>query len=102
MMELELPAEQFLSLWSHPNSEWVVVDVREAEELEMGKIPGAISMPLTVLFQQYVKLPTTRPLALVCLSGRRSAEAVQFLCERGYQATNLAGGMLAWEGPVEV
>lgn len=101
MIELELEAEDFLTLWSHPDSEWMVVDVREMEEQDMGRIPGAISMPLTVLFQQYKKLPTTRPLAVVCLSGRRSAEAVQFLCEKGYRATNIAGGMLAWPGPVE-
>ncbi|HBQ96584.1 MAG: rhodanese-like domain-containing protein [Firmicutes bacterium] len=101
-MEVELAADEFWTIWSHSDSDWVVVDVREPEELEMGKIPGAVSMPLTLLYQRYPELPTARPLALVCFSGRRSAEAVEFLIEKGYRAMNVAGGMLAWPGPVEV
>ena len=35
---------------------------------------------------------------IVCRSGGRSARAVQFLESYGFQAINMVGGMLAWEG----
>ena len=35
---------------------------------------------------------------MVCKIGGRSAQAVQWLQQQGYDAVNLAGGMLDWEG----
>ena len=39
-MEVELAADEFWTIWSHSDSDWVVVDVREPEELEMGYLYG--------------------------------------------------------------
>ena len=33
----------------------------------------------------------------VCRSGGRSGQATEFLTYHGYDATNMVGGMLAWE-----
>ena len=38
------------------------------------------------------------PLVVVCKVGGRSAQVTAWLNRQGYEAVNLAGGMLAWEG----
>ena len=47
------------------------------------------------------ELPTDQDVVMVCLSGARSARAAQFACQAGVKAVNMAGGMMAWRGPVE-
>lgn len=37
-----------------------------------------------------------QPIYVICRSGNRSATATRMLLEAGYQATNVAGGMRAW------
>ncbi len=78
-----------------------IIDVREAEELESGKIPGIIHIPLGLLEFRLQDLNKETPYIAVCRSGGRSGRAVQLLEERGYEATNMNGGMLEWTGPVE-
>lgn len=79
----------------------LVVDVREPDEFAEGHIPGCRLLSLGSLAQRMGELPTDRPLVLVCRSGARSAMATQALNQAGYDAANMAGGMLAWRGPVE-
>jgi len=38
-----------------------------------------------------------RPIICVCRSGARSARAATFLLEQGLPASNLEGGMMAWD-----
>lgn len=38
---------------------------------------------------------------LICRSGARSAQAGQFLAAKGFNVTNVLGGMLDWEGETE-
>lgn len=83
------------------NQGTAIIDVREAEELESGKIPGAIHIPLGLLEFRLQDLNKATPYIVVCRSGGRSGRAVQLLEERGYEATNMNGGMLEWTGPVE-
>ena len=52
-----------------------IVDVREPNEYAAGHIPGAKSHPLSSF--DPTKLPTGKPLILVCQAGGRSARALQ-------------------------
>ena len=79
----------------------LVVDVREPGEYAQGHIPGCTLMPLGVLGARLAELPKDRELVVVCRSGGRSAMATQHLTKAGYKALNMAGGMMAWRGPVE-
>ena len=79
----------------------LVVDVREPSEHAQGHIPGCTLMPLGVLGARLSELPKDRELVMVCRSGGRSAMATQQAAKAGYRATNMAGGMMAWRGPVE-
>lgn len=82
------------------------VDVREEHEFHgpLGRLPGARWIPLGALEERLRELPKDRPILVVCRSGARSAKACTRLREAGFDATNLAGGMIAWnraELPIE-
>jgi rhodanese-related sulfurtransferase len=51
------------------------VDVREPHEYAAGHIPGAINHPLSQFEPHH--LPGDKPVVLVCLSGARSAKALE-------------------------
>lgn len=75
-----------------------LVDVREPAEAEVVTIPGSRLIPLH-RFQDgtaFDDLDPQRPLVLFCKLGGRSAQAAAAARDRGYQVTELAGGVLAW------
>lgn len=82
----------------------IVLDVRTQEEYDAGHIPGAVCLPVDTLADGdlSILLPDKQaPLVVCCRTGHRSAEAAHVLTELGYtDVTDLAGGMLAWEGEV--
>ncbi|MEK3888712.1 rhodanese-like domain-containing protein [Bacillus sp. FSL K6-3431] len=78
-----------------------ILDVREAEEVAKGKIPGVIHIPLGLLEFRLQDLNKSKEYIVVCRSGGRSGSAVQLLESRGYQVVNMVGGMLEWQGEIE-
>lgn len=83
------------------NEKPFVLDVREPGEHSQGHIPGCVLIPLGQLGQRVGELPTDRQIVAVCRSGARSGMATQHLRQAGLNVLNMAGGMLAWRGPVE-
>lgn len=73
-----------------------VLDVREPVEWHHGRIEGAVHVPLTQVPGRLEELPRDQQLLVVCKVGGRSAQATAFLREKGFEAINLAGGMLEW------
>ncbi|GFZ75925.1 hypothetical protein GCM10010978_16930 [Compostibacillus humi] len=78
-----------------------IIDVREDEEVAMGKIPGAKHIPLGQIPERMKELDRNKQYYIVCRSGGRSGNACRFLHHEGYDVTNVAGGMLEWEGETE-
>ena len=78
-----------------------IIDVREVDEVAEGKIPGAIHIPLGLLEFRMQELDKSTEYTMVCRSGGRSGRAAQLLESHGYKVVNMAGGMLAWDGPIE-
>lgn len=76
----------------------VVIDVREPSEFAEGSVPGARNIPLGELVDRVGEIPRGVTIACLCRSGGRSARAQEFLIGQGYEAVNLTGGMLAWQG----
>ena len=74
----------------------VLVDVREPEEWQAGHAPDARHLPLGQLGALVEQLPPDAPIVVICRSGARSGVATKWLTDQGYDAVNLAGGMLAW------
>ena len=77
--------------------EMAVLDVREPEEWAAGRIAGSVHVPVGELVARQDEIPEDAPLLVVCRTGSRSAWATEMLARAGYDATNLAGGLVAWE-----
>ncbi len=75
-----------------------LLDVRTGAEHAGGRIEGARSVPVTELAARLagLGLDPGRPVVAICLSAHRSIPAVRLLRARGFEARQLAGGMLAW------
>ena len=74
------------------------IDVREPDELELGGVAGAVSVPLGDLPGHTVTLPPGRPLLVYCASGMRSTTAASLLERAGVgPVVNLRGGYGAWQ-----
>jgi len=74
-----------------------VIDVREAEEVAEGMIPGAKHIPLGELPYRHHEIPQTEEIIMVCRSGHRSGKACEYLQMLGFTGLkNMVGGMLAW------
>lgn len=82
----------------------LVLDARRRAEFADGHLPGAMNIAHTRLLSRLSAVPKDRPILVHCASGGRSARACSLLQRHGYEVTNLAGGMLAWQqagAPVE-
>lgn len=78
-----------------------IIDVREVEEVEEGKIPGAVNIPLGLVEFRMHELDKSKEYIMVCRSGGRSGRATEFLESHGFNVINMQGGMLSWGGKVE-
>ncbi len=77
-----------------------ILDVRTAGEFQGGFLKNAMQANWNDP-EEFLKrtgaLDKARPVYVYCLSGARSNAAANWLNERGYQAYNLSGGMMAWK-----
>lgn len=74
-----------------------VIDVRMAHEHEAGHIAGTRLIELTDLSAAADSIDRATPVIFYCRSGGRSAMATEAFLQAGYDAHNMAGGMLAWD-----
>ncbi|WP_066187304.1 rhodanese-like domain-containing protein [Gracilibacillus timonensis] len=79
-----------------------VIDVREDDEVARGMIPNAKHIKLGELPEHLTELDDQTDYYIICRSGGRSSRAAQYLLAKGYQAINVDGGMLAWNGETVV
>ena len=73
-----------------------VLDVREDNEWEGGRIAGALHVPMNDVPNRLAEVPKDGPVFVVCAAGGRSAQVTEFLRGQGYDAVNVAGGMNDW------
>ena len=73
-----------------------LIDVREPYEHEAGRIAGDRLLVLTELAAQAESIDRDRPVVFYCRSGSRSAMATEAFRGAGYDAHNMAGGLLDW------
>ena len=85
---------------THGEGAYVLVDVRQPQEYQLGHIPGARLVPLPELVRDMARLPADKELVVYCHSGARSMAAATMLAEEGFQGPiyNLSGGMMHWDG----
>jgi adenylyltransferase/sulfurtransferase len=79
-----------------------ILDVRNPEEYQICRIPGSKLLPLPELAQRHGELSKDQEMVVHCKSGMRSAKAIAFLKQQGFQKLrNLQGGILAWADRID-
>src|SRR6516225_7608854 len=74
-----------------------LIDVREPFEFEIARIDRAKLIPLGEISERADELRREQAFIIHCHSGRRSAQAVRLLKQRGFNKVyNLEGGIDAW------
>jgi sulfur-carrier protein adenylyltransferase/sulfurtransferase len=78
-----------------------VLDVREPHEYQICNLHGHL-IPLGELPRRVHELDSAREIVAHCKSGKRSAQAVDFLRQAGFRKIyNLRGGILSWSTEVD-
>src|SRR5712692_3319507 len=78
-----------------------ILDVREPHEFQICNLKGHL-IPLGELPRRVHELDSSREIVAHCRSGKRSAEAVDFLRKAGFRKIlSLKGGILAWSDEVD-
>jgi rhodanese-related sulfurtransferase len=81
--------------------EHIIVDVREADELEEGKIQGAINIPLGQLIRKArngeIDNLKGRKICTYCSGGYRGNIAADELQKEGFDTVTIEGGYTAWK-----
>ncbi len=84
--------------------DFVLVDVREPNEYEINRIPGAVLIPKGEFLNGNAlgELSPEKQVVLHCKSGVRSAEALAVLKGAGFaDAVHVGGGVAAWVNQVD-
>jgi hydroxyacylglutathione hydrolase/adenylyltransferase/sulfurtransferase len=74
----------------------VLIDVRRAYEWDAGRIAGARHIEINEVAREAETIPTDRPVVFYCRTGSRSSLAAAAFRDAGWDAYNLAGGLVAW------
>lgn len=93
------------------DSEFLLVDVREPNELELASLPDGdfINMPLSELRErrldavpENLRQDKELEVVLFCHKGLRSAQVTVFLRQQGWSnAVSMAGGIDAWADEID-
>jgi rhodanese-related sulfurtransferase len=86
------------ALATHSKGDATFLDVRDLQEVNLGKIPGAVHISRGNLEGKVEAIiPRDTPLVVYCGGGSRSALAADTLRQMGYTAvSSLAGGFRGW------
>jgi adenylyltransferase/sulfurtransferase len=79
-----------------------IIDVREPNEWQINRIPGAELIPLGEIPRRYAEIDAAEEIVVQCKMGGRSAKAADFLRSVGFKRVlNLRGGILDWIDKVD-
>ena len=80
-----------------------IIDVREADEVAIAKLPNSIHIPLAQVLNRSSEIDPARETVVHCKMGGRSARAIEALKRSGFAGnlTNLKGGIIAWSNEVD-
>ena len=82
--------------------QYVIIDVRESDEVSNGFIENSQNMPLGLLIRNakkgQIEELREKKICVYCASGYRGNIAADELVEAGFSAVNLEGGYAVWTG----
>lgn len=94
-----ITSKQLYKLLNTTRRKIVVLDVREKDEVDKGKIPGSLFIPRSYLELRIENVVPEKdtPIVAYCATGGRSIYVVKTLHDMGYQNVyNLSGGIESW------
>jgi len=102
----EMTVQELKQLLDSGTKDFVLVDVRNPNEYEIAKIPGAVLVPLPDIEQglgveKVKQLMNGHRLIAHCKMGGRSAKALGILKESGIEGINVKGGITAWSREID-
>jgi len=102
----EMTVQELKQLLDNETKDFVLVDVRNPNEYEIAKIPGAVLVPLPDIEQglgveKVKQLLNGHRLIAHCKMGGRSAKALGILKESGIEGINVKGGITAWSREID-
>jgi rhodanese-related sulfurtransferase len=80
-----------------------IIDVREDNEVAIGRIPNSVHIPLAQVLPRMDEIDPNRETVVYCKMGGRSARAIDALGRSGFQGklVNLKGGIIGWSKEVD-
>ena len=80
-----------------------IIDVRQPDEHDFARIPGAKLIPLGEVVGRMSEIDPAKDAVIHCKMGGRSAKAIEALSAAGFSGTliNLRGGITAWSNEVD-
>ncbi len=100
----ELTPTDYVRRWPERagGREVLLLDVREAEELTLARLPEARHMPMREVPARLGELPKDGAIVVMCHGGVRSARVAQYLIANGFERVfNLQGGIDAWSVEID-
>ena len=86
----------------HKSGDAILLDVREASELEICRIEGALHIPMSEIPAHCETLTKDQPIVVFCHHGMRSLNVQNFLISKGFDnIVNMQGGIHAWSSDVD-
>jgi rhodanese-related sulfurtransferase len=77
---------------------YLLIDVRESDEVAAEAYPSAVSLPLSRFDPRQISVSLGQQVVFVCRTGRRSATASLAAQAAGFNYNmHLAGGIVAWK-----
>lgn len=85
------------------DEDYILLDVRRADEFESGHIPGAVNLPNEMIGTEEIpSLPDKmQTIYIYCRSGNRSKQAADKLLALGYTNIIEFGGIIDYTGELE-
>jgi rhodanese-related sulfurtransferase len=82
--------------------EFVIIDIREQDEIDAAHIDGSIFIPMRDLINRLDEIPKDKDVGFLCRSGVRSGQVTSFLIRQGYgNVKNIKGGIKKWKEEVD-
>jgi rhodanese-related sulfurtransferase len=82
--------------------QFVVLDVREPEEIAIACLPGAVHIPMGDIPARLSEIDPEREIVVMCHHGIRSAQVASYLARMDFERVlNLSGGIDAWSLAVD-
>ena len=84
------------------NEDFMLLDVRNIQEVLFSKINGSIHIPMNEIMSRINELDSNKEIIIQCKSGKRSARVCEYLMTQNFKTVkNLTGGIIAWSDEID-